>query len=73
MKISYTACDKCTQQISSGYVLQGPLVRLADGITETVVLEPGDYCTACFVGACMAHKLGMEETGKYGTREKPLL
>ena len=82
MKVSYTACDRCGEAISTGYALIGELRRLTEKAEhEESVLLPGEYCTACFVGSCMAQKLGLEETEKYGTnpvdlktpRIKPLL
>ncbi len=81
MKVQYTACDRCSEAISTGYVGSGELRRLTEsGHKEEPVLPAGEYCTACFVGACMVGKLGLEETGKYGVKEeskpprvKPLL
>lgn len=77
MRISYIACDRCSEPISEGYILTGTLIRIYEkGEKEDPALEVGEYCTACFVGVCMARKLGLDEdpaTSKFGTREKPLL
>ena len=81
MRVSYLACDRCHDPISSGYTFAGKLVKIQGEVETPLIEEPGDFCSACVLGLMMTGT-PMEDTGKYGTpppaippakREKPLI